>query len=245
MNPLNTGTGLNPELPPNGAAPDWVELIPAGPSIIGRDGRSWLNDQPDAIVTAYQNQRIPLVIDWEHATERRAPQGEEAPAAGWLVALQNRLGAIWGKAEWTTRARNQIGNREYRFLSPTFLYHKSTSRIAALTSVALTNQPNLHLTALNQRAPLPAILPLTETETAICQRMGIDPGDFWRHKTTTAANAINPAAALLSDAEQEICRGMGIAPADFLHAKQQYRTTDLPGNGYRPRRLSPRSTPEV
>jgi phage I-like protein len=39
---------------------------------------------------------VDLPIDWEHATELRAPQGERADAAGWLSRLERppRLASV-------------------------------------------------------------------------------------------------------------------------------------------------------
>jgi phage I-like protein len=137
---------------PAGDLPEWVELIPAGPVVVGQDGRRWLNDQPDAIVSAWQNRRLPIptVIDYEHATQRRAEAGLSAPAAGWVTAVENRDGAVWGRVEWTPAAADQIRQRQYRFLSPAFKFEKGTGRIAELETAGLTNTPNL-LTALNQQ----------------------------------------------------------------------------------------------
>ena len=160
-----------------GDAPDWIELIPAGLDVIGADGRAWRNDAPDQIVAAFNARHVPLVIDWEHATEHRAPQGLDAPAAGWIDQIENRAGAIWGHVkEWTARARQALESREYRFLSPVFVYEKASRRILALTSAGLTNTPNLTLTALNQEespvalsiAILTALgLPATTTDEAV------------------------------------------------------------------------------
>lgn len=134
----------------SGAAPEWVELIPAGEKVQGRDGREWLNDRPaDVVVTTAD--RLPLVLDWEHATEEKAPKGEEAPAAAWIEEVEAREGgAIWGRVVWNERARNQVSGKEYRFLSPVFDFDRNTRRIARLISAGLTNTPNLYLTALNR-----------------------------------------------------------------------------------------------
>lgn len=142
---------LNVQLPEDGSVPEWVEVIPAA-DVVGRDGRGWINDQPDQIVARSLGTGRDIPIDWEHATEIRAPKGEDAPAAAWIVELQNRDGAIWGKVEWTPRGREAVANREYRYLSPVFLYDKDTLRIIKLNSAGLTNQPNLFLTALNRGA---------------------------------------------------------------------------------------------
>lgn len=134
---------------PTPTVPDWIELIPAGPAIVGTDGRRWLNDTPDRIIAAFTARNTPMVVDYEHASEHRAPQGLDAPAAGWIDRLEVRVGSIWGHVEWTASARQRIEAREYRFISPVFTFEKASSRIAALQSAALTNQPNLNLTALN------------------------------------------------------------------------------------------------
>ncbi|GAP66271.1 Mu-like prophage I protein [Mizugakiibacter sediminis] len=149
---------LNVELMPSaeGAAPTWVELIPAGPDVVGRDGRRWTFDPAaaDAVLAAFAQRGIDLLIDWEHASETRAPNGLEAPAAGWTQQLELRDGnALWGRVEWTPRAAQQIADREYRFLSPVFEYEPATGRIVRLVSAALTNKPNLPLKALNQENP--------------------------------------------------------------------------------------------
>lgn len=86
---------------PTPTVPDWIELIPAGPAITGIDGRQWINDMPDRIVAAFTARIHPMVVDYEHASEHRAPQGLDAPAAGWIDRLENRNDAIWGHVEWT------------------------------------------------------------------------------------------------------------------------------------------------
>lgn len=143
----------------DGSAPEAVELIPAGPRVTGRDGRSWIFDATshELVLSAYRDRNIELPIDWEHATQHRAPKGEEAPAAAWIKSLEIRDGALWGAVGWTPRGGDQVINQEYRFLSPVFDYDPATGRIARLVSAALTNTPNLHLQALNSEedAPMP------------------------------------------------------------------------------------------
>lgn len=141
-----------------GEAPEWIELIPAGVEVKGFDGRRWLNDQPDAVVTATQR-TLPVPLDWEHATEVRGSQGLDAPAAAWIEEVEQREGgAIWGRVSWTPRGRDQVVNREYRFVSPGFRAERTSGRILRLVHAGLTNTPNLPLTALNreglQREPL-------------------------------------------------------------------------------------------
>lgn len=134
----------------DGTIPEWIQLLPAGPTIQGTDGRAWTLTDPADLITAFQRRSTPLVVDWEHSSEHRAPQGLEAPAAGWIHRLELRGGAVWGNVSWTPKAAQQIQAREYRFLSPVFMHEKDSGRIVRLSSVALTNQPNLAMTALNR-----------------------------------------------------------------------------------------------
>lgn len=138
-----------------GTAPEWIELIPAGFDVQGRDGRAWINPDPEAVVAATTARSLPLPLDWEHATETRAPQGLDAPAAGWVEEVAAREGgSIWGRVDWTLRGRAMVEGKppEYRFVSPVFTFDATTGVIRRLVSVGLTNTPNLLLTALNRHS---------------------------------------------------------------------------------------------
>lgn len=152
---MKTQLALNTDLSAavsDGQAPEWVELIPPGPNVIGRDGRQWLFDEQAGMLvqSSFTGRAIDLPIDWEHATQHRASKGESAPAAGWIKQLEIRGGGLWGLVDWTPRGSEQVINREYRFLSPVFDFDPDTTRIARLVSAGLTNKPNFLLTALNQ-----------------------------------------------------------------------------------------------
>ena len=131
--------------------PEWVELLPASRQVTGRDGRSWRLEDAAAVAAASLNGSKDIPIDWEHSTEYKAPQGEPAPAAGWITELEIRAGALWGRVEWTERGRASVASREYRYLSPVFQYEKQSRRIMRLLSAGLTNSPNFRMTALNQQ----------------------------------------------------------------------------------------------
>lgn len=168
---MNSLTARAENIALDSAAPDWIQLLPAGPAIVGADGRAWTLPDPQPLITAFATRQRPLVVDWEHASEHRAPQGLDAPAAGWIDRIEAREGAIYGHVEWTAKAAAQIAARHYRFLSPVFTYQKADSRIVALVSAGLTNQPNLNLTALNQEQPP---MDLTELTAALGLAAGAD-----------------------------------------------------------------------
>lgn len=44
---------INIELAADGPAPEWIQLLPAGKIVKGRDGRTWMNDHPDGILEAF------------------------------------------------------------------------------------------------------------------------------------------------------------------------------------------------
>ena len=141
---------LNYQLTVTGEPPLELMLIPPGENIEGRDGRAWHNTTPQGIVDYFTVRGVDLPFDVEHATELKAPQGEPAPAAAWIKGLEVREGgAVYGRIEWTPKGRDMVMNREYRYYSPVFIYEKSTLNIRGLTSVGLTNKPNLFITALN------------------------------------------------------------------------------------------------
>ena len=131
-------------------APEWIELLPAG-VFYGRDGRGPFRlDDPAAVIasTIALQMNAGLPIDYDHATDFGAPEGRPAPAAGWIRELEVRGGAVWGRVEWTARAANSIVAREYRYVSPVFQFDPKDGSVTRLLRAGLTNNPNLHLTAI-------------------------------------------------------------------------------------------------
>ena len=133
-----------------GNLPEWIELLPAGQVITGRDGRTWINDRPEMILAAFAAEGKDLPIDWEHSTQLKAPNGDRSPAAGWIKGMEIRDGAIWGRVEWTNDGAASIASKEYRYISPVFHFEIETNRIFRIVSCGLTNTPNLYLNALNR-----------------------------------------------------------------------------------------------
>lgn len=161
-----------------GQAPKLVQLLPIGPAIQGRDGRAWTMRDAAAVV---RNTELPMVLDYEHATEIKAPQGEPAPAAGWITGLElvpvgnAREPGIWGRVVWTERGRQSVVSREYRSLSPVFQHTKSTAEVVKLLNAALTNRPNLRMTALNQHQEPPVTTPITPDIHAAAAKLSMTP----------------------------------------------------------------------
>lgn len=161
-----------------GAVPTELLVLPAG-RIDGRDGRWWVNDDPASIVVDFEVQGIDLQIDYEHASELAEPNGQPIIAAGWITALEVRVGALWAIVNWTDRASAHIAAREYRYFSPTFYYEEDTRSILALVSIGLTNNPNFRQAALNKRGAGQAEPEPQETSMkpdarkALCRKLGL------------------------------------------------------------------------
>lgn len=145
------GAGLAIAMQSEGAAPDWVHVLPLGMEIVGRDGRYWKMSDPATVIAASQA-FLPMVIDYEHASEDwDIPADGGAPAAGWIEELELRDNGIWGRVSWTPKGADRVANKEYRFLSPVFFFDSVTLEVIALCSVGLVHLPNLNLVALNRR----------------------------------------------------------------------------------------------
>ncbi|WP_423206715.1 hypothetical protein E2974_18120 [Paracoccus yeei] len=131
-----------------GKAPEWVHLLPAG-RFTGRDGRSFDNSDPEGLIATFNERAVDLPIDYEHQNDRpEARLSGPVPAAGWVKELQRRADGIWGRVEWTARARELIANREYRYISPAIKYLAGSRRVTMLKGAGLVHTPALHLTAL-------------------------------------------------------------------------------------------------
>jgi len=129
--------------------PSRITLLPPDKIIKGRDGREWKNPNPrQAALNSIARQSI-LPIDENHSTDLAAPKGGSSPALGWMKNLcADETGAICADVEWTERGREALAKKEYRFISPVFLFSEK-GEINCILRAALTNSPNLNLPALN------------------------------------------------------------------------------------------------
>jgi len=136
---------------PDSDGRQWVQLLPAG-RFDGRDGRGPYTVKDASAVIARSRARAgktQLPIDYEHQSHKTALNGLPAPAAGWIVGLQERAGEVWGLVEWTAKAAAHLANREYRYLSPViFSTEKNGGEVVTIHGAGLTNRPNLDLTAV-------------------------------------------------------------------------------------------------
>lgn len=136
-----------------GNPPARIHLIPAG-KFKARDGRptvfnpaldGWLLDQPAAssLINRFNDEAMPLLVDYEHQTMAAEHNGQPAPAAGWGKNLAFEADGLYADVEWTARAKDMIKAGEYKYLSPVFTFDYETGQVTKLLHVALTNYPAL------------------------------------------------------------------------------------------------------
>lgn len=142
---------LSNTLSATGEAPEWILLVPAG-EITTRDGRQFNNQTPDNILTSFTADQRDIPLDYEHATEVRAPQGLPAPAVGWITQLKVENGDVFGKVAWNPEGRTAVETRAYRYISPVVHLSMATRSVFRISSVSLTNDPALYIKSLNRRA---------------------------------------------------------------------------------------------
>ncbi|MBB4006222.1 phage protease [Allorhizobium taibaishanense] len=127
----------------------WIHILPLG-TVSGRDGRGpYTVVDPDSVMaeTRRYHGKTQMLVDFEHQSVNAAHSGKPAPAAGWIASLQARSDGIWAHVKWTPEAAKMIRQRAYRYLSPVF-HHDAKGMVKRILNVALTNTPNLDLTAV-------------------------------------------------------------------------------------------------
>ncbi len=119
----------------------WLPLVPIG-AFTGRDGRSWINSDPEAVIN---NTTLPFVLDIDHASELTA----NTEASGWVTQLKIQEDHIFGWLEFNALGKKAIDEKRYKFYSPAFNVTKDNV-LLDLSSMGLTNKPNLYVPALNK-----------------------------------------------------------------------------------------------
>ena len=98
------------------------------------------------IITALKNDGRDIPVDYGHESFL-SPRAE---GAGWLKhdSVYETSEGLRGKIKWTKDARQKIGDKKFRFLSPVLVFNPKRSNgrilfIERLVSVGLTNHPNI------------------------------------------------------------------------------------------------------
>jgi len=201
--------------------PAKIQLLPNAPYVVGRDNRTWFYDVDDVLTNTIEL-RQDLPIDIEHSTELKGTIGEPAPAVGWVKGLFKSNNSIWADIEWLEKGIDLISSGAYRYVSP--IIHTVNGEIKRIVSVALTNQPNLYLPALNRstynmsenNVDLTLFVPRADYDIAINRAIKAE-GLIVEMKQQEQEKVID---ALISDA---VKNGI-VAPATVEYHKAQCRT---------------------
>ena len=140
----------------DGAPADLVHLMPMG-ECVPNDGRApWKLDglaHAQAVVDATRRRlgNRDFNFDYDHQAVTAPKAGGTATAAGWAkpedIFADER--GIWARGvQWTRAAAARLTEREYRYISPVFLFEKGTRRVTQILNAALTNNPALDLMAV-------------------------------------------------------------------------------------------------
>ena len=203
----------------------WIDLIPSG-VFNGRDGRGpYRNEHPEQVIAATRKLGMTagLPIDFDHAIDLGAPQGQPAPAAGWIKELRLVDGAIQGRVEWTAAGAKALAAKLYRYISPVFEF-SGDGAVRRLLRAAVTNNPNLYLTAIAAAEAGPhehfhrAMQQIRAAVTAL------NPATLRAAQSGLARATGQAAARFLSAGDRELCRTQGVALARFAIARRERMT---------------------
>jgi phage I-like protein len=183
-----------------------IQLTPAG-EFLPSDGRemnvaAWRIDATaaEAVIRRFNERKNPAVVDYEHQTLQAETNGQPAPAAAWMRALQWREGSgLWATVELTERAAAYLRSGEYRYVSPVFAYDPETGVVQAVLMAAFTNNPAIQgMAPLELRAAATfGFQTLSDQDNtmnklliAICTLLGLDPAKTTEDQAEAACTGI-------------------------------------------------------
>ena len=107
--------------PESNGLPDWIPLLPDERHIKARDGREFLNTDPDGLIQRFRENGAHLPIDRNHSEFDWMSTQADQRSAGWIVEMEKRgTFAIWGKVEWTEEGAADVRGKYFRYISPAF-----------------------------------------------------------------------------------------------------------------------------
>lgn len=139
---------------PNEDGLQWIEMLPTAEK--ARNGEWYFTVEESDLGTYAQHirenaDRIP--VDYDHGGGSRRLMGGSTRAAGWLTGeaevrrTEDDEPRLYARVKWTPRARQEITDGEFRFISPEFSFKKREAKTGLLTqakefaAATLTNRP--------------------------------------------------------------------------------------------------------
>jgi phage I-like protein len=137
----------------DGDTKSWIQLARTGSFVSKRYGKFDITKTDLSQMVHNFREVTPktpteLPIDYDHLSMDPKKPGDGI-AAGWMknIELRQEGEELWGEIEWTRPAVTRIQNKEYRFISPSFVKdhtHKDGKKIGTtLLAAAVTNHPFL------------------------------------------------------------------------------------------------------
>lgn len=175
-----------------------MRILPAG-LFRTTDGRpaniaGWVMDQQIAAsVIASSLTGTEILIDYEHQSLHAAFNGQPVPAAGWFSKLEWRegIGLYALNISWNEKAKAMIAAKEYRFISPTFIFNDKTGAVERILSVAITNTPALpQLTDLSSVALSSSLVPSLAMDTDPRNQRGLELLARWNADSEIESNRL-------------------------------------------------------
>lgn len=153
------------------SASEWICIFPSG-TTKGRDGRGpYVLDNASAVIAASMIDGVDPVVDREHGMDL-LPRGTAVPAAGWIKEMQAREDGIYARVEWTPPAQKELQNKEYRYVSPTFM-HSRDGKVKRIERLTLTNNPNFTMKAVASAEPNPKEIKMEELLKKLAAKLGL------------------------------------------------------------------------
>ncbi len=128
-------------------APLSFAVFPQSPAK-GRDGR-YFNYNAKTIIENFKKDQKDIPIDLDHHSE----MGFNTKAVAWVKELFQKDNQIHASVEWTKEGKELVESKAYRYISPAVYVDKGNNAVL-LSSIALTNHPNLKLPSLNNKQDL-------------------------------------------------------------------------------------------
>lgn len=112
-----------------------IKILPLG-EVKTTKGNFYVDEESVKVMKEYFKKRgLDIVVDYEH----QSLSDKKALAGGWIKDFYIKDNCVVAKVEFTDIAKQEIENKQYKYLSPT-LFLKNGKPIR-LHSVALTNTP--------------------------------------------------------------------------------------------------------
>lgn len=131
------------------APASWVQCAKLGKFFSKRFQKFEISEQTFTELTSNFDGEVN--VDYDHFSTlplEKRPTPDAGKAAGWVKKLERRGAQLWAFVEWTKTAAQQIVNKEFRYISPTFQPNAIKTEAsepepigAKLFALALTNQP--------------------------------------------------------------------------------------------------------